>query len=235
MSEDHPAVTGPIPGAPDPPARAAAPRATTPSQTVGPFFHIGLPWGAGPHVVPEGTAGAVRIRGRVTDGAGAPVPDAMIETWQADAGGRFDHPDDPRGAATAEPGGFRGLGRTACDAEGRFELLTVLPGRVPFLRPGQRAGAATGDDAPLLQAPHLDVSVFARGLLKRLVTRWYFGDQGLANAEDPVLARVAPERRATLIAEPDAEDPPVDGHAAVTAYRIDVRLQGRGETVFFDL
>lgn len=232
---DRPAVTGPIPGAPEPPARAPAPLATTPSQTVGPFFHIGLPWDDGPSVVADGTPGAIEIHGRVSDGAGAPVPDALIETWQADPDGRFDHPDDPRGTRTP-PAGFRGFGRAACGADGRFSLRTVKPGPVPFLLPGQSTGAERrGGEAPAEQAPHLAVSVFARGLLKRLVTRWYFGDEGLRNARDPVLARVVPERRPTLVAEPEAPGPRVDGEPVVVRYRIDVRLQGPGETVFFDL
>ncbi|HKN53053.1 MAG TPA: protocatechuate 3,4-dioxygenase subunit alpha [Amycolatopsis sp.] len=176
---------------------------STPSQTVGPYLSIGLPWPDGPHVVPEGTPGAFWIRGTVTDGAGEPIPDAMIETWQADPEGRFAHPDDPRGAA----GEFRGFGRSSTDPQGRYEILTVLPGVVPG-----EGGAA--------QARHIDVSVFARGLLHRVVTRIYF--EGEDNSRDPVLATVPEDRRATLIAA-RTED----------GYRFDVRLQGEGETVFF--
>ena len=180
----------------------------TPSQTIGPYFAVGLPWADGPYVVPEGTAGAAWLRGRVLDGHGDPIPDAMVETWQADPQGRFDHPDDPRGAV----GGFRGFGRCSVDADGGFAFLTLKPGAVPSI-----------DGEP--QAPHIDVSVFARGLLKRLVTRIYFSDEAAANAADPVLSSIAdPDSRTTLIAE-RTED----------GYRFDIRLQGERETVFFDV
>ncbi len=175
----------------------------TPSQTVGPFFAIGLPWPAGPHVVAEGATGALWIRGRVLDGAGEPVPDAMVETWQADADGRF--PDAP---AT---GPFRGFGRASTDPAGEWGILTVKPGRL------------AGPNG-VVQAPHVDVSVFARGLLKRAATRIYFEDEEAANASDPVLDAVDPSRRETLLAR-RSED----------GYRFDIRLQGDGETVFFDL
>ncbi|MFE2757478.1 protocatechuate 3,4-dioxygenase subunit alpha [Actinosynnema sp. NPDC059335] len=182
---------------------------TTPSQTVGPFFSFGLVWEDGPFVVPEGTPGAFRIGGTVYDGAGAPVPDAVVETWQADPDGRFDHPDDPRGAVRWKD--FRGFGRSATDPEGRYSLLTVKPGPLPVAGGG-------------LEAPHLDVSVFCRGMLVRLVTRIYFPDEE-ANAADPVLTSIDdPARRATLVA---ASDPP--------GYRFDIHLQGEHETVFFDL
>ncbi len=180
--------------------------AYTPSQTVGPFLAIGLPWPDGEQVVPAGTPGAFAITGRVLDGAGAPVPDAMVETWQADPDGRFDHPDDPRGAAG---GGFRGFGRSATDQGGGYRIVTVKPGRLPT-----RDGGT--------EAPHLDVSVFARGLLDRVVTRIYFDDED--NSGDPVLASVDPDRRATLVAV-----------AGPDGYRFDVVLQGQRETVFFDV
>ncbi len=179
----------------------------TPSQTVGPYFSIGLTWDDGAFVVPDGTPDAIWIRGRVFDGEGEPVPDAMIETWQADPEGRYNHPDDPRGA---EAGDFRGFSRAPTDAEGRFGIHTVKPGPVPG------ADGAT-------QAPHIEVSVFARGLLNRVVTRIYFADEGERNAADPVLRGVPDERRGTLLAEPEPED----------GYRFDVHLQGEGETVFF--
>ena len=179
----------------------------TPSQTVGPYLHIGLPWPDGPYVVPEGTPGAIWIRGRVFDGDGEPVGDGLVETWQADPEGRFDHPDDPRGQVT----GFRGFGRCATErADGSYAILTLKPGPVP---------AADG-----LQAPHIDVSVFARGLLNRVVTRIYFADEAEVNAADPVLALVPEELRPTLVAEP-TED----------GYRFDIRLQGDEETCFFDV
>jgi len=151
----------------------------TPSQTVGPFFSIGLTWEAGPFVVPEGTDGAVWIRGAMTDGAGDPVPDGMVETWQPGPEGR-----DP----VAGEAGFRGLGRSFTDPAGRFGLLTVKP------------GAAGG------QAPHLVVAVFARGLLTHLFTRIYFGDEHEANATDPVLTSLADDAaRRTLVAEPTGD------------------------------
>ncbi|XVS67110.1 protocatechuate 3,4-dioxygenase subunit alpha [Actinosynnema sp. CA-299493] len=186
---------------------------TTPSQTVGPFFSFGLVWPDGPFVVPEGTPGAFRIGGTVYDGAGVPVPDAVVETWQADPDGRFDHPDDPRGAVRWKD--FRGFGRSATDPGGRYSLLTVKPGPLPVTGGGAEAGG--------WEAPHLDVSVFCRGMLVRLVTRIYFPDEE-ANADDPVLTSIDPTRRATLIAE---GEPP--------GYRFDIHLQGEHETVFFDL
>jgi len=189
----------------------------TPSQTVGPFLAIGLPWPDGPFVVPEGTPGAIVISGRVFDGAGQPLPDALVETWQADPQSRFDHPDDPRGAAPPRAG-FRGFGRCATDAAGAYRIVTLRPGRLPC-------------EDGRVEAPHLDVSVFARGLLDRVVTRIYFSDESDANAADPVLASIAdPARRATLIA---AAGP--SAGTDVTPFRFDIRLQGENETVFFDV
>jgi len=180
---------------------------TTPSQTVGPYLSIGLRWEDGPYVVPEGTAGAFWLHGRVLDGTGAAVTDALVETWQADPDGRFDHPDDPRGSV----GGWRGFGRSET-VTGEWRVHTVKPGRVPI---------ATGE----LQAPHLDVSVFARGLLHRVVTRLYFADESEANGADPVLLALGDDvRRATLLAA-----------AGESGYRFDIVLQGADETVFFDL
>ena len=177
----------------------------TPSQTVGPFLSIGLTWTDGHLVVPEGTPGAIRISGVVRDGAGAPVPDGVIETWQADPDGRFDHPDDPRGPSGS---GFRGFGRCPTDEEGRYQIVTVKPG-------------ALGDG----QAPHIDVTVLARGLLDRVVTRIYFPDEAEANAADPLLSSLPPERAATLVAGPSGEG----------ELRFDIRLQGEGETVFLEI
>jgi protocatechuate 3,4-dioxygenase alpha subunit len=176
---------------------------STPSQTVGPYLGLGLPWPDGPEVVEADAPGAVWIRGTVRDGAGAPVPDALIETWQADSHGRFDHPDDRRGTGS---GGFRGFGRCPTSDDGTYGIHTVVPGALPG------------------QAPHIDVSVFARGLLHRVVTRIYFADHAEVNATDEVLASVPAARRDTLIAV-RTED----------GYRFDVRLQGEGETVFFDV
>jgi protocatechuate 3,4-dioxygenase alpha subunit len=182
----------------------------TPSQTVGPFLHIALPWPDGEWVVPDGTPGAVRISGQLYDGEAAVVPDGIVETWQADIAGRFVHPDDPRGTTDPTPAGFRGFGRSATDKEGRWSVLTVVPGPLP-----------TPDGAT--EAPHLDVSVFARGLLDRVVTRIYFPDEP-ANDADPVLELVDPARRSTLIATRQ------DGGLG-----FDIHLQGEHETVFFDL
>jgi protocatechuate 3,4-dioxygenase alpha subunit len=176
---------------------------------VGPYLSIGLAWDDGPYVVPEGTADAFWIRGRLVDGLGAPVPDGMIETWQCDPDGRFDHPDDPRGAAAPSVPGFRGFGRSRTDADGHWSVLTVRPGRVP-------------DDADGLQAPHLDVSVFARGLLDRVVTRIYLPDEDDANAQDRVLNAVPPDRRPTLVAA-----------AGPDGLVFDIHLRGDDETVFF--
>jgi protocatechuate 3,4-dioxygenase, alpha subunit len=187
----------------------------TPSQTVGPFLGVGLPWPDGPFVVPEGTPGAITISGRVLDAAGDPVTDALVETWQADADSRFNHPDDPRGAADPATPGFRGFGRCATDQDGRYRIVTIRPGPLPC--PG---GA---------EAPHLDVSVFARGLLDRVVTRIYLPDEAKANASDPVLSAIAaPERRGTLFARAEP-----GGRA--DEFRFDIRLRGPRETVFFDV
>jgi protocatechuate 3,4-dioxygenase alpha subunit len=179
---------------------------TTPSATVGPYLAIGLTWPDGQWAAEEGTEGGFWIRGRVLDGNGDVVPDAMVETWQADPDGRFPSPEDPRGAS-AYPG-FRGFAR-AQTLSGEFAVFTLKPGRVP-------------DGEGGLQAPHVDVSVFARGLLDRVVTRIYFADESEANAEDPVLRALPDDRRGTLIARPSDD-----------GYRLDVHLQGDDETVFF--
>lgn len=181
----------------------------TPSQTVGPFLAIALPWEDGSDVVAPGTAGAVRIVGTLLDGAGEPVPDGLVEVWQADPDGRFAHPDDPRGPA-AYPG-FRGFGRCATDAQGRFSFHTLKPGPLP------------GGDGTV-EAPHLDVSVFARGLLARVVTRLYFPDEVAANAADPVLAGLDPADRPKLVAVEESGE-----------LRFDIGLQGGVETPFFEL
>ena len=179
---------------------------TTPSATVGPYLSIGLSWDDGQDAVTPDTPGAIWIRGAVHDGNGDAVPDAMVETWQADPEGRFDHPDDPRGASTYP--GFRGFGRSQT-VDGGFAIRTLKPGRLP-------------DGEGGLQAPHIDVSVFARGLLDRVVTRIYFADEAEANAEDVVLRGLTDDQCATLIAERTDD-----------GYRFDVYLQGERETVFF--
>jgi protocatechuate 3,4-dioxygenase alpha subunit len=184
----------------------------TPSQTVGPYLHIGLSWPDGHLVVPPDAPGAVRIVGTLYDGAGQPVPDGLIETWQADPDGRFDHPDDPRnGNGSPAPAEFTGFARATTVDGGRFEIVTVKPGPLPA-------------EAGRSQAPHLDVSVFARGMLDRTVTRIYFPDEEAANVSDPVLSGVDPARRHTLIGVPDQG-----------ALRFDIHLQGDHETVFFQL
>jgi protocatechuate 3,4-dioxygenase alpha subunit len=180
----------------------------TPRATVGPYLAIGLTWPDGVWAAAEGTAGGFWIRGRVFDGAGDVVPDAMIETWQADPDGRFNTPEDPRGAS--EYPGFRGFARShTADPPGEFAVFTLKPGRVP-------------DGEGGLQAPHLDVSVFARGMLDRVVTRIYFADEEQANAEDVVLRGLTGEQRATLLAQPSGD-----------GYTFDIHLQGERETVFF--
>ena len=181
----------------------------TPSATVGPYLAIGLTWPDGVWAAAEGTPGGCWIRGRVLDGAGAVVPDAMVETWQADPDGGFPSPEDPRGAASYT--GFRGYARAqTVDPPGEFGIFTLKPGRVP-------------DGEGGLQAPHIDVSLFARGILDRVVTRIYFADEAEANAEDVVLRSLPDdEARATLIAEKTGD-----------GYRIDFYLQGDRETVFF--
>ena len=183
----------------------------TPSQTVGPFLEIGLPWPDGPFVVPEGTPGAITITGRVFDGACDPVTDALVETWQADTDGRFAHPDDPRGAVSNR---FRGFGRCPTGPDGSYRIVTLKPGALPSPDGGT-------------EAPHLDVSVFARGLLDRVVTRAYFPDEAPANEADPVLAWIGDAAlAATLVARPDPD---------TARLRFDIHLQGDQETVFFDV
>jgi protocatechuate 3,4-dioxygenase, alpha subunit len=183
--------------------------ATTPSQTVGPYFTIGLPWGGGPYAVSPGTPGAIAISGVLFDGAGEPIPDGLIETWQPDSEGRF--ADLHGSGGRFESNGFRGFARAATDDRGRYDIVTVKPGPV---------SGAGGE----LQAPHIDVSVFARGLLHRCVTRIYFADEQGSNARDPILSTVPSARRQTLLAHPTGD-----------GYQFDIRLQGAGETVFFDL
>ena len=184
----------------------------TPSQTVGPYLHIGLDWLNTTELAAPGVAGErIVIQGRLLDADRAPIPDGMIEIWQANSQGRYAHPDDTRSLPLDE--GFTGFGRTPTDANGGFRFSTIKPGQVP---------AANGT----LQAPHILVNVFARGLLKQAVTRLYFpGDD---HANDPVMALVPAARRASLIATP------VQGQPGVLEWNI--LLGGdANETVFFDL
>jgi protocatechuate 3,4-dioxygenase alpha subunit len=184
-----------------------------PSQTVGPFYHLGLTAdpALGCLARPDAKGERIRVRFRLLDGDGAPVPDGMIEIWQADAAGRYDHPEDT--AAQAPDPAFCGFGRLATDADGCCTFDTVYPGPVPHGRGG-------------CQAPHLNVSVFARGLLARLCTRVYFESDPLL-AGDPVLNLVPHDRRDTLIARRDP--------AQSAQWTIDLHLQGELETVFFDI
>ena len=186
----------------------------SPSQTVGPFFHYGLFFGGENVLVNEQTADQpILIKGRVLDGDGQPIPDAMVEIWQADAQGRFNHPADPQ-QAQADPH-FRGFGRAETTGPGnQFVFQTVKPGAVAW-------------DAERKQAPHINVRVFARGMLIHAYTRLYFSDERDANSADPVLNLVEAARRLTLIVQ-------LEKTACLPTYRFDIVLQGVGETVFFD-
>ena len=182
------------------------------SQTVGPFFHLGLSQlnlaeVAGPQVTGE----RITLEGAVLDGDRKAVPDALVEIWQANAHGKYAHEVDTQ-EKPLEPG-FRGYGRMATSPDGGFRFYTIRPGRVP----GPQG---------TLQAPHLEVCVFMRGLLKHLVTRVYFEDDP-AHADDFVLNLIEPARRATLIAQ--------KAEAGESVYRWNILLQGQDETVFFDV
>ena len=187
----------------------------TPSQTVGPFFHLGMDRPGWNDLTAGNPRGArIAIEGRVIDGDGAPVPDAIIELWQANAAGRYNHPDDRQEEKPLDPG-FRGFGSVATDAEGRFRVVTIKPGPVPG-----RGNA--------LQAPHINLAIFARGLLKHLFTRLYFADEA-GNAADPLLSSIEDAAaRDTLLARPT-------GGAPAALYRFDIVLQGDNETVFLDI
>lgn len=185
-------------------------QATT-SQTVGPFFAIGLTRLKQENLAGPGVAGErITIAGRVRDGDGQPVPDAVLELWQANSHGRYAHPEDTQ-EKPLEPA-FQGFGRVPTDEQGNFHFTTIKPGPVPG--PGEK-----------LQSPHIVVSFFCRGLERRLVTRIYFPDEP-ANASDFALSLVAPARRGTLIAKKVAGQ---NGHL-----EWNVNLQGSEETVFFD-
>jgi protocatechuate 3,4-dioxygenase alpha subunit len=161
--------------------------AVTPSQTVGPFFGVGLPYKGSEQPVKPGTPGLIRLEGQVVDGKGDPVPDALIEIWEPSIG----------------------FGRCRTDPEGAFHFLTAKP-----------ASAQTAEGRS--EAPHLNLTVFARGLLRHLLTRVYFPDESAANENDPVLSLIDPARRPTLVARQDGQ-----------VLRFDIRLQGENETVFF--
>ena len=197
-------------------------RTVTPSQTIGPFFHYGLvgrSYGFPEFVgndLTEGVSGEdehkIRIVGRLLDGDGQPINDGLIELWQANPAGRYDHPEDDQDKPLTE--GFKGFGRCATAEDGSFSFTTLKPGPVPGL-------------GNTLQAPHICVGIFARGVLKRMVTRIYFEDETGANADDPVLGTIEEDRRPTLIAPREESEIPV--------YRFDINIQGDAETVFFDV
>ncbi|MDF3073100.1 MAG: protocatechuate 3,4-dioxygenase [Alphaproteobacteria bacterium] len=182
----------------------------TSSQTVGPFFHHGLMWLKTPDLAAGASEGEkIEITGTIVDGDGAVVPDAILELWQANSHGRYNHPAD-RQNRKLDPG-FTGFGRICTDKTGRFRFTTIRPGAVPGV-----------DGKP--QAPHINVILFMRGQLTHLYTRLYFaGDPALA--QDEVLAKVEPSRRSTLLAQPVAGQP---GH-----YQWNIVMQGEKETVFF--
>jgi protocatechuate 3,4-dioxygenase, alpha subunit len=182
----------------------------TPSQTVGPYLHLGLTDSRSiSSIAGDGVKGErVWLTFRVLDGDGVPVPDAMIELWQADSEGNYAHQDGaPDGAA------FRGFGRLATAEDGSCTFETIRPGCVP-------------GPSGTVQAPHINVSILGRGILKRLSTRVYFAGE-VANTADPVLALVPGNRRATLLAQPDRD--------RTSSWIFDVHLRGEGETVFFDV
>ena len=179
---------------------------STPSQTVGPFFAFALPFEGGAHLVPLSDRDGFWITGSVVDGGGEPVDDALVEIWQPNRAGRYNHPEDTRDALPLEDG-FIGFGRCPTDGQGRFGFFTVKPGASPP------------------HAPHINVIVHARGLLRHLCTRIYFPDEAEANAGDPLLSSIADAAvRETLIARP------ADG-----ALRFDIHLQGERQTAFLDI
>jgi len=179
------------------------------NQTVGPYLHIGLNWLKTTDIAGKGVKGErVAIAGRLLDGDGVGVNDGVIEIWQANAEGKYAHPEDTQQKPLEK--GWRGFGRIFTNAQGGFRFTTIKPGRVP------------GADGRL-QAPHLVVSVFMRGMLKHLMTRIYFADEAAANAEDAVLKLVPAARRATLLPKRVGK-----------TLQWDVVLQGKNETVFFD-
>jgi protocatechuate 3,4-dioxygenase alpha subunit len=192
----------------------------TPSQTVGPYFAYGLTprknydWKdtfSSDLVTADATGERIRIEGQVLDGDGAPINDCMLEVWQTDAQGRYASPADSRARPNAA---FQGFGRTPTDRDGCYAFDTIKPGRVPGLN-------------DKMQAPHILMAVFARGMLRQSYTRIYFADEA-ANSEDAILALVPAERRETLIAQKSLRE-------GRTVYSFDIRMQGEAETVFFEV
>jgi protocatechuate 3,4-dioxygenase alpha subunit len=181
----------------------------TPSQTIGPFYFGTLVKSCRYDLARPNAAGErIDIVLSLHDADGAVVPDGLFEIWQANSHGRYNHPEDRRNLPL-DPG-FDGFGRASTDDHGRSQFSTIKPGRVPWPEGG-------------MQAPHLNISIFARGVLNRLATRLYF-DGDSANAEDPLLRMIEPKRRATLLAKRDTEG----------TWRLSIRLGGPNETVFFD-
>jgi len=200
----------------------------TPSQTVGPFFAYGLaPKGrakwdpngtyswketVGDNLVtPDATGERIHIEGRITDGDGMPINDAMIEIWQADSQGRYASPADTRARPNTK---FKGFGRSATDKDGVFGFDTIKPGAVP------------GPNGKM-QAPHIVFCIFSRGMLRQIYTRLYFEDEA-ANSSDQILNLVPADRRKTLVAHKQ-------GGKGQSTYRFDIRVQGKDETVFFEI
>ena len=181
----------------------------TGGQTVGPYFHVGFD-GLNTTDLASGASGeAIAIAGVVRDGDGAPIPDAVLEIWQANAQGRYAHPEDLQNKPL-DPG-FKGFGRIPTNAQGKFSFRTIKPGAVPGLDAAK-------------QAPHLNINLFMRGQLMHLHTRLYFADEQ-ANATDPVLVLIEPKRRPSLMARKTGPG----------AYSFDIAMQGEHETVFFDV
>ncbi|MAV88482.1 MAG: protocatechuate 3,4-dioxygenase subunit alpha [Rhodospirillaceae bacterium] len=187
----------------------------TASQTVGPFLSIAMRSEGQEYLVPKNSKNAIKIHGIVYDGEGTPVPDAVIEIWQANINGKYDHPEDNSDNELIK--GFSGFGRSCTNNEGQFFFVTQKPGRVN----------GRGNS---LQAPHLAVNILARGMLKQQVTRIYFSDEVQSNAEDPVLNQIDDElERKTLIANFNPNGGLID------EYEFHIYLQGENETIFFDV
>ena len=191
-------------------------RGITPSQTVGPYFSMRLAAeGQNVLVKPDTMGDRIRLEGRVFDGDRKPIEDALIELWQANDAGRYNHPEDTRVDAPLDQT-FTGFGRCATGfGDGSYSFLTIMPGAVP------------GPDGHM-QAPHLNLTIQARGMLNPTYTRVYFPEEVAANAVDPILRLVPTHRRWTIIAE-------LIDDGALPTYRFDIRYQGADETVFLDV
>jgi protocatechuate 3,4-dioxygenase alpha subunit len=175
----------------------------TPSQTIGPFFAFALPYEGGAELVPGHNPNAIRLHGVVLDGAGVPIPDAIVEIWQADERGVI---PEAQGSLARDRYTFTGFGRDATTLAGAYNFTTIKPGPIDG------------------KAPYVLVTIFARGLTHHLTTRAYFDDEVDLNSADALLAGLADDRRATLVAVAETNG----------SYRFDIRLQGERETVFLD-